>query len=143
MKKLLLIVVAVFSMTALFAQSPQVGNGSVERTESLDNVYFIDYTPFLKTKILNFGTGYVDVDPINNGFQSVFENEYYKIIAREKCSYFKLIMKEEFDANYSTYPVYFRVLNALGTPSNVGIISVKINWLANPQACYMEPCLPF
>ncbi len=143
MKKLLLIVFAVFSMTTLFAQDPTLQNGSVEFGETMDNTYYINYTQFITSS--NFkvppGTGYIDLKPNTQLIDDEFDNSIQNVKARENCKYLKFKAKNSGTPGTPGYfYIAYRVIDSQGNTSNTGYIQVKINWVSNPQSVMVDPC---
>ncbi len=142
MKKLMLIVVAVFSMTALFAQGPTIINGAQTCNETMDHVFYIDYMQYIKGSSFKVLPGAGNVDLIPDGQPDAFlDAGTYTVTAREDCKYLKLKVLDDFNfPATNTYTIPFQVIDSQGNVSNTAFIYVTIKWGNNPQHVIFDPC---
>ncbi len=145
MKKLLLMVFALFTINAIFAQTaPSLSNGSVAVSHTMNNTYYINYSQYITegTFGVDYGIGNVDMEPKTVSIDATYENTVYEVFAREDCTYFKFQPKYELTSGASTFYIKYTVLDIYGMQSNLGTIRVTVNWETNPQTMQFDLCQP-
>ncbi len=144
MKKLFVLFIALFSLNVLFAAiPPTINNGGVTFDNTIDGVYYIDYSQFVTpgSNCIHWGAGYIDLDTRTRVRDSFFQGSDFSVKVTTDCEYIKFVPTISGIPGSTSYHEFdYIVYDGAGIGSNVGTIMVRINWNQLPQAPIPDPC---
>ncbi len=131
MKKLIGILF-LFITVSVFAQNPQLNNGSVTFESNAQNVYYVDYSQFvfpITVYPMGWGVGYIDLNTRTRPLDSYVDGDGFECSAWYSSTWLKVEPEAiGLPGTESRFTITYYVTDVNGNASNIGRLGVRILW---------------